>query len=153
MVKIEIKCADGYSAKEWAKDDGTLAYFLKGPTTVANDKSEIGRYDVRGQYAGKFKSAFGARKRFGILEGGRASDLAVITITTPDGNSVFIGDVDAGKMSTQERITLGMCINNATNLVSAQIGDLESVPEGIVGQIYDLADALYAEYQTRYGEE
>jgi hypothetical protein len=150
MVKIEVKCKDGYSAKEWSKDDGTLAYFLKGPNSVANDKSEIGRYDVRGQYAGKFKSAFGARKRFGVLEGQRAADNAVVTITTPDGNSVFIGDIDAGKMTTQDRITLGMCINNATNILSSQgIGNLN----GIESQVFDLADRLFAEYQSRYGEE
>jgi hypothetical protein len=150
MVKIDIKCKDGYSAKEWSKDDGTLAYFLKGPNSVANDKSEIGRYDVRGQYAGKFKSAFGARKRFGVLEGKRAADNAVVTITTPDGNSVFIGDIDAGKMTTQDRITLGMCINNATNILSSQgISNLN----GIESQVFDLADRLFAEYQSRYGEE
>jgi hypothetical protein len=150
MVKIEVKCKDGYSAKEWSKDDGTLAYFLKGPNSVANDKSEIGRYDVRGQYAGKFKSAFGARKRFGVLEGQRAADNAVVTITTPDGNSVFIGDIDAGKMTTQDRITLGMCINNATNILSSQgISNLN----GIESQVFDLADRLFAEYQSRYGEE
>jgi len=150
MVKIEVKCKDGYSAKEWSQDDGTLAYFLKGPNSLANDKSEIGRYDVRGQYAGKFKSAFGARKRFGVLEGQRAADNAVVTITTPDGNSVFIGDIDAGKMTTQDRITLGMCINNATNILSSQgIGNLN----GIESQVFDLADRLFAEYQSRYGEE
>lgn len=152
MVKIDIKCKDGYSAKEWSKDDGTLAYFLKGPNSVANDKSEIGRYDVRGQYAGKFKSAFGARKRFGVLEGKRAADDAVVTITTPDGNSVFIGDIDAGKMTTQDRITLGMCINNATALIASSI-DAENVPQNLVQKVYDLADSLLAEYQTRYGEE
>jgi hypothetical protein len=150
MVKIDIKCKDGYSAKEWSKDDGTLAYFLKGPNSVANDKSEIGRYDVRGQYAGKFKSAFGARKRFGVLEGKRAADDAVVTITTPDGNSVFIGDIDAGKMTTQDRITLGMCINNATNIICSQgISNFT----GLESQVFDLADRLFAEYQTRYGEE
>jgi hypothetical protein len=150
MVKIDIKCKDGYSAKEWSKDDGTLAYFLKGPNSVANDKSEIGRYDVRGQYAGKFKSAFGARKRFGVLEGKRAADNAVVTITTPDGNSVFIGDIDAGKMTTQDRITLGMCINNATNIICSQgINNFT----GLESQVFDLADRLFAEYQTRYGEE
>jgi hypothetical protein len=45
-----------------------------------------------------------------------------------------------------------MCINNATALVSAQITDMENVPEGIVTQIYDLADELLAEYNNRYNE-
>ncbi len=84
-------------------------YFIKGPTTVGNDKGDIGRFDVRGKFAGKFKAEYGARKRFGILEGSKASANAVVTLTTPDGNSIHIGDVDAGKMTTQQRITLLVC--------------------------------------------
>ena len=151
MVKIEINCKEGYTAKEWSRDD-TLAYFIKGPTTVGNDKGDIGRFDVRGKFAGKFKAEYGARKRFGILEGSKASANAVITLTTPDGNSIHIGDVDAGKMTTQQRITLGMCLNNATALVAAQM-DAENAPQKIVSTVFDLADQLYAEYNLRYNEE
>jgi hypothetical protein len=151
MVKIDINCKEGYTAKEWSRDD-TLAYFIKGPTTVGNDKGDIGRFDVRGKFAGKFKAEYGARKRFGILEGSKASANAVVTLTTPDGNSIHIGDVDAGKMTTQQRITLGMCLNNATNLVAAQM-DAENAPQKIVSTVFDLADQLYAEYNLRYNEE
>ena len=52
-------------------------------------------------------------------------------------------------MSVQERITLGMCINNATHLTAAQM-DAENAPQKLVNSIYDLADALFAEYQNRY---
>ena len=151
MVKIDINCKEGYTAKEWSRDD-TLAYFIKGPTTVGNDKGDIGRFDVRGKFAGKFKAEYGARKRFGILEGSKASANAVITLTTPDGNSIHIGDVDAGKMTTQDRIVLGMCINNATTLVSS-IEDLDTTSDRAVQIVYDLADALLAEYKLRYNEE
>lgn len=151
MVKIDINCKEGYTAKEWSRDD-TLAYFIKGPTTVGNDKGDIGRFDVRGKFAGKFKAEYGARKRFGILEGSKASTNAVVTLTTPDGNSIHIGDVDAGKMTTQDRIVLGMCINNATTLVSVH-EDLDTTSDKAVQIIYDLADALLAEYKLRYNEE
>ena len=151
MVKIDINCKEGYTAKEWSRDD-TLAYFIKGPTTVGNDKGDIGRFDVRGKFAGKFKAEYGARKRFGILEGSKASANAVVTLTTPDGNSIHIGDVDAGKMTTQDRIVLGMCINNATTLVSS-IEDLDTTSDRAVQIVYDLADALLAEYKLRYNEE
>ena len=149
MVKIDVKCKDGYAAREYTRDDGTLAYFLKGPNAVSNDQGEVGRYDVRGRYAGKFKTAVGARKRFGVLDGNKAEDNAKITITTPDGVNVFIGDLDEGKMSVQERITLGMCINNATHLTAAQM-DSENAPQKLVNSIYDLADSLFEEYQIRY---
>ena len=151
MVKIDVKCKEGYTAKEWSRDD-TLAYFIKGPTTVGNDKGDIGRFDVRGKFAGKFKAEYGARKRFGILEGSKASTNAVVTLTTPDGNSIHIGDVDAGKMTTQQRITLGMCLNNATTLVAAKM-DAENAPQKLVSTVFDLADQLYAEYNLRYNEE
>ena len=151
MVKIDVKCAEGYTAKEWTRDD-TLAYFIKGPTTVGNDKGDIGRFDVRGKFAGKFKAEYGARKRFGILEGSKAAERAVVTLTTPDGNSIHIGDVDAGKMTTQQRITLGMCLNNATALVAAQM-DSDNAPQNLVQTGFDLADQLYEEYNNRYSEE
>jgi hypothetical protein len=151
MVKIEIKCKEGYTAKEWSRDD-TLAYYIKGPTTVGNDKGDIGRFDVRGKFAGKFKAEYGSRRQFGILNGIKASQNAVVTLTTPDGNSIHIGDVSSGKMDTQQRITLGMCLNNAGNLIAARM-DSENVPQNLVKTVFDLADELYAEYNARYNGE
>lgn len=148
MVKIDIKCENGYSAREWSKDDGTLAFFIKGPNEAANDQGEIGRFDVRGRYAGKFKTATGSRRRFGLLDGNRIK-YAKVTLTTPDGNSVHIGDLDEGVMSVQDRITLGMCINNATAMIAAR-PENEVSNETLVQEVYNLADALLAEYQNRY---
>ena len=150
MVKIDVKCAEGYTAKEWTRDD-TLAYFIKGPTTVGNDKGDIGRFDVRGKFAGKFKAEYGARKRFGFSKVARLPSEPSL-LTTPDGNSIHIGDVDAGKMTTQQRITLGMCLNNATALVAAQM-DSDNAPQNLVQTVFDLADQLYEEYNNRYSEE
>jgi len=53
----------------------------------------------------------------------------------------------------QKRITLGMCINNATSIVVARstkphLGKTEEISK----EVFDLADAMYLEYQTRYSD-
>jgi hypothetical protein len=53
-------------------------------------------------------------------------------------------------MTTQDRITLGMCINNATAMIAARPENEVSNNETLVQEVYDLADALLAEYQNRY---
>jgi hypothetical protein len=53
-------------------------------------------------------------------------------------------------MSVQDRITLGMCINNATSLVCASDWATSAEDEDTVKQVYDLADKLYEEYRSRY---
>tara|TARA_R100001509_G_scaffold126649_1_gene80126 strand:+ start:360 stop:806 length:447 start_codon:yes stop_codon:yes gene_type:complete len=148
MVKIEVNCADGYDAKMFEKGD-TLRYYLKGPNSMSNNRGEIGMIDLRGRFAGKFKVAdnLPSGVSFGFVPEARAT----VTLTTPDGNSIFIGP-KAGPMTTQDRITLGMCINNATSLMAAQM-DAESAPQNLVEQVYDLADELLAEYNKRYNEQ
>ena len=148
MVKIEVNCADGYDAKMFEKGD-TLRYYLKGPNSMSNNRGEIGMIDLRGRFAGKFKVAdnLPSGVSFGFVPEARAT----VTLTTPDGNSIFIGP-KAGPMTTQDRITLGMCINNATSLMAAQM-DSESAPQNLVEQVYDLADELLAEYNKRYNEQ
>ena len=148
MVKIEVNCADGYDAKMFEKGD-TLRYYLKGPNSMSNNRGEIGMIDLRGRFAGKFKVAdnLPSGVSFGFVPEARAT----VTLTTPDGNSIFIGP-KAGPMTTQDRITLGMCINNATSLMAAQM-DAESAPQNLVEQVYDLADKLLAEYNKRYNEQ
>ena len=51
MVNIEIECKDDYSAKKFERGE-TLRYYLKGPQEVANEKGEIGMFDLKGRYAG-----------------------------------------------------------------------------------------------------
>lgn len=145
MVNIEIECKDDYSAKKFERGE-TLRYYLKGPQEVANEKGEIGMFDLKGRYAGKFKSADGARVRFGLVS---KAEHAKVTLISPSGEKIHIGDIDAGVMSTQERITLGMCLNNATELMAAQC-DSENQPQDLVTKIFDLTDTLYAEYNLRY---
>lgn len=145
MVNIEIECEDGYSAKRFERGD-TLRYYMKGPDKMSNAKGEIGMFDLKGRFAGKFKSAEGARVQFSLVS---KAEHAKITLISPTGEKIYIGDWNAGVMSTQQRITLGMCLNNATSLIAAKT-DAENEPQNMVQQIFDLTDELYAEYNQRY---
>ncbi len=114
MVKIDIECEDGYSAKLYEKND-TIRYYLKGPSSVANDRGEIGCIDLRGRFAGKFKAADGAKARFGLV----SEKSAKVTLTTPDGKSIYIGNSsEAGLLDTQNRIVYGMGCNHAVTFLS-----------------------------------
>lgn len=151
MVKIEVKCEKGYDAKVFEKGD-TLRYYLKGPSNMSNPRGEIGMIDLRGRFAGKFKAADNLPS--GIGYGFVSEDKAKITLTTPDGKALFIGQ-KAGPMTTQDRITLGMCINNATTIIAASGEEhinLQIQNNDLVPEIYDLADELLAEYNKRYNE-
>ncbi len=148
MVKIEVKCEKGYDAKVFEKGD-TLRYYLKGPSNMSNPRGEIGMIDLRGRFAGKFKAADNLPS--GVGYGFVEEDKAKVTLTTPDGKALFIGQ-KAGPMTTQDRITLGMCINNATSLVCVSDASTSAETEDTVKQVYDLADALLAEYNKRYNE-
>ena len=150
MVKIDVNVQKDTRLRNGLET--ILSLTSSRPDHRRKRQGDIGRFDVRGKFAGKFKAEYGARKRFGILEGSKAAERAVVTLTTPDGNSIHIGDVDAGKMTTQQRITLGMCLNNATALVAAQM-DSANAPQNLVQTVFDLADQLYEEYNNRYSEE
>ncbi len=147
MVSIEIECEEGYAAKRFERGD-TLRYYMRGPDSVANTKGEIGMFDLKGRYAGKFKAADGARTRFALVS---KAEHAKITLISPSGEKIYIGDANAGVMSTQERITLGMCLNNATALMAATVSP-DNQPQNMVQKIFDLTDELYAEYNLRYND-
>jgi len=150
MVNITIEADEGITHKVWEKagkdfgDPGVLRYYFYGPGGNPSKNNELGCFDLKGRYAGKFKANDGAKKMLAVVSG---ENEAAITLIAPSGDKVYLG-FKRGPMSTQERITLGMCINNATTLVATG-GDKENV----VQKVYDLADALYAEYQNRYGDE
>ena len=61
-VNIEIECEEGYDAKRFERGD-TLRYYFKGPSGVSNPKGEIGMFDLKGRYAGKFKAAEGSAEK------------------------------------------------------------------------------------------
>ena len=148
MVKIDVNCEAGYDAKVYEKGD-TLRYYLRGPNNVSNPRGEIGMIDLRGRFAGKFKAAdnLPSGVGYGFVEENKAK----VTLTTPDGKNVVSGQ-QPGPMTTQDRIVLGMCINNATSLVCASDASTSADNEDTVKAVYDLADALLAEYNARYNE-
>jgi len=148
MVKIDVNCEAGYDAKVYEKGD-TLRYYLRGPNDKSNPRGEIGMIDLRGRFAGKFKAADNLPS--GIGYGFVPEEKAKITLTTPDGKNLFIGQ-KAGPMTTQDRITLGMCINNATSMITARPENESANNESLVQEIYDMADALLAEYNKRDNE-
>jgi hypothetical protein len=153
MVNITIEAAEGITHKVWEKagnefsgDPGVLRYYFYGPGGNPSKNNELGCFDLKGRYAGKFKPNDGAKKTLGVVTG---ENEAVITLIAPSGDKVFLG-AKRGPMSTQDRITLGMCITTA--LIASSI-DAENVPQNLVQKVYDLADSLLAEYENRYGEE
>jgi len=148
MVKIDVNCEAGYDAKVYEKGD-TLRYYLRGPNGASNPRGEIGMIDLRGRFAGKFKAADNLPS--GVGYGFVDEDKAKVTLTTPDGKNLFIGQ-KAGPMTTQDRIVLGMCINNATSMITARPENESANNESLVQEVYGLADALLAEYNARYNE-
>ena len=120
MVKIEITCKDGYAAKEYTRDDGTLAYFLKGPNAVSNDQGEVGRYDIRGKFAGKFKTAVGARKRFGVLDGRTVGSLKL---------SSKLGLKSTVSFSISTNISPAIAPSRASVYLIAAAGSLSMLPK------------------------
>ncbi len=154
MVQIKIESDNGITHKVWEKegnafndDPGVLRYYFYGPGGNPSKRNELGCFDLKGRYAGKFKANDGAKTNLNVVDNEKE---AVITLTAPSGDKVYIGKV-RGPMTTQDRITLGMCINNATALVCVTDAPTASAEqEDTVKQVYDLADALLAEYQKRY---
>lgn len=144
MVKIEIECVDGYSAKLYERGD-TIRYYLKGPDSVSNDRGEIGCIDLRGKFAGKFKGADGARARFGLV----AEKQAKVTLTTPDGKSLYVGNVsESGLLDTQNRIVYGMGCNNAVVYLTNGENSPESQTE-FINAVLDYADEFLRAYNAR----
>ena len=152
MVQITIQADNGITHKVWEKegnafndDPGVLRYYFYGPGGNPSKRNELGCFDLKGRYAGKFKANDGAKTNLNVVNDAKE---AVITLIAPSGDKVYIGKV-RGPMTTQDRITLGMCINNATAVIAASRG--EPMPESdLVQEVYNLADALLAEYQNRY---
>lgn len=155
MVAITIEADKGITHKVWEKegnafndDPGVLRYYFYGPGGNPSKRNELGCFDLKGRYAGKFKANDGAKTNLNVVNDEKE---AVITLIAPSGDKVYIGKV-RGPMTTQDRITLGMCINNATSLVCVSDASTSAETEDTVKQVYDLADALLAEYNKRYNE-
>ena len=126
MVAITIQADKGITHKVWEKegnafndDPGVLRYYFYGPGGNPSKRNELGCFDLKGRYAGKFKANDGAKTNLNVVNDEKE---AVITLIAPSGDKVYIGKV-RGPMTTQDRITLGMCINNATAVIAASRGE------------------------------
>jgi len=157
---VKVVANKGVEYKEYKKDGKHRIYFKD--SQGQGRPVEIGNYDL---VEGRF---FSDRKYGGphwdIVE--NADDARALIVIGGE-RQVFVGPHKnakggAGKSSsrsmsndTQSRITLGMCINNATAVVSARMGAnaVSSFQQGndeVVKQIFDLAEKMFAEYKNRF---
>ena len=144
MVGIKVVAEKGINYSVWESKDKNKhrVYF----TTDAND--EVGNYDIK---ENKFFTGRGYSGTPWNIVNQDDSPQALIIIG--DDKKIFVGPAKANStsptnMNTQQRITLGMCINNATNIISSRNTLKDS--KVIVNEIYDLADAMFEEYNARY---
>ena len=144
MVGIKVVAENGINYSVWQSKDKTKhrVYFK----TDSND--EVGNYDIK---ENKFFIGRGYDGKPWNIVNQDDSPQALIIIG--DDKKIFVGPAKANStsatnMNTQQRITLGMCINNARNVIVSR-GTLKE-SKTIVNEIYDLADDLFVEYNSRY---
>ncbi len=144
MVGIKVVAEKGINYSVWqSKDKNKHRVYFK---TDAND--EVGNYDIK---ENKFFTGRGYEGTPWNIVNQDDSPQALIIIGND--KKIFVGPAKANStsptnMNTQQRITLGMCINNATNVIVSR-GTLKD-SKTIVKEIYDLADDLFVEYNSRY---
>jgi len=145
MVGIKVVAEKGINYSVWqSKDKNKHRVYFK---TDSND--EVGNYDIK---ENKFFIGRGYSGTPWNIVNQDDSPQALIIIG--EDKKIFVGPATATNstlptnMNTQQRITLGMCINNATNVIVSR-GTLKDSYK-IVTEIYDLADNLFEEYNSRY---
>ena len=152
MVSVKVVANKGVEHKEYKKDNKHRIYFKESES--GGKSVEIGNYDL---IEDKF---FSDRKFNGnhwdILD---SADNARALIVIGDDRKVFVGpnSQDSSKLNlkdTQSRITLGMCINNATTIMASRMNtDLvlaSQSDEQVSNSIMNLAEALFQEYNNRF---
>jgi|TARA_R110000824_G_scaffold77072_2_gene195053 hypothetical protein len=156
MVGVKVIAEKGVEYKVWKKEGKHRIYFTL--REGMGKPIEIGNYDL---IENKF---FSDRKYSGehwdMVE---QKDNPQALIIIADEKKIFVGPSKGTATfgtktaprkndSVQERITLGMCINNATAIVAGRINNdkLGMGDSNVVQNIYDLADKLLEEYKTRY---
>ncbi len=145
MVGIKVVAEKGINYSVWqSKDKNKHRVYFK---TDSND--EVGNYDIK---ENKFFIGRGYSGTPWNIVNQDDSPQALIIIG--EDKKIFVGPATATNstlptnMNTQQRITLGMCINNATNVIVSR-GTLKDSYK-LVTEIYDLADNLFEEYNSRY---
>lgn len=146
MVAVKVVAEKGVNYSVWQSKDGNKhrVYFK----TDSND--EVGNYDIKED---KFFSGRGyVGKPWNVVS---QDDSPQALIIIGDQKKIFVGPsnpksptTSPTNMNTQQRITLGMCVNNATQVIVSR-GTLKDSKQ-IVTEIYNLADALFEEYNSRY---
>jgi hypothetical protein len=155
MVGVKVIAEKGVEYKVWKKEGKHRIYFTLREGT--GKPTEIGNYDL---IENKF---FSDRKYSGAhWDMVEQKDNPQALIIIADEKKVFVGPPQGMAKSVtktahrksdtvQERITLGMCINNATAIVAQRIAHDKMMGSAkTVQSIYDLADLLLEEYKIRY---
>ncbi len=159
---VKVVANKGVEFKEYIKDGKHRIYFKD--SQGQGRPVEIGNYDL-------IENRFFSDRKFGgphwdIVD---SADGAKALIVLGGERQIFVGPSSSSSSSssnsapkysgrrtgndTQSRITLGMCINNATNIVAARMENnpVASFPmknEEVVKSVYDLADLMLAEYKN-----
>jgi len=157
---VKVVANKGVEYKEYKKDGKHRIYFKD--SQGQGRPVEIGNYDL-------IEDRFFSDRKFSgphwdIVD---SADDARALIVLGGERQIFVGpnsssDTSSRKSSsrragndTQSRITLGMCINNATSVVVSRMNNnpVSSFPmnnEAVVKSIFDLADEMFSEYKNRY---
>jgi hypothetical protein len=157
---VKVVANKGVEYKEYKKDGKHRIYFKD--SQGQSRPVEIGNYDL-------IEGRFFSDKKFNgphwdIVE---SADDARALIVIGGERQVFVGPRSATSDSssasssrktgndTQSRITLGMCINNATSVVVSRmsnnpVNSFHMNNEVVVRQIFDLAEEMFAEYKNRF---
>ena len=153
MVSVKVVANKGVEHKEYKKDGKHRIYFKESEN--GGRPIEIGNYDL-------IEDKFFKDRKFGgnewvILD---SADNARALIVIGDDRKVFVGPNNGNGSSktkftdTQSRITLGMCINNATVIVASRMNTdlvLASQSDGqVADSIMNLAEELLREYNSRF---
>ena len=150
MVGIKVVAEKGVDYKVWQKNGKHRIYFTMD---VDGKQVEIGNYDL------KESRFYGDRGYDGQIWGTvERNENPQALIVVGDDKKIYVGPTTKAPTRAnrsdplQRRITLGMCINNATSIVIGRKTKAALDSKKVVSEIYDLADALYIEYQTRYAD-
>ena len=157
MVSVKVIPEKGVEYKEYKKNGKHRIYF-----TVNNGGArplEVGNYDiVEGRY-------FPARNATVVWNTVEKDDNPQALIVIGDSKQIFVGKSKSapapatrswgGNSSSNNNrdrdIKRGMCFNNATALVANNPAYHAMDDAEVMEEVFNLTDARFAEYMTRYG--
>lgn len=157
MVSVKVIPEKGVEYKEYKKNGKHRIYF-----TVNNGGArplEVGNYDI---VEGRYFPARNATVVWNIVE---KDDNPQALIVIGDSKQIFVGkstkapsapartsNWNAGSNNNRDRdIKRGMCFNNAVNLIANNPAYHAMDDAEVVEEVFNLTDALFAEYMKRYG--